>query len=523
MKPKQYLVQVITKAGKFSLPIALLFTIVLNLTLLQIYRYMPTDEPLIVDTAFSVYFGSVIPKLDAWSHIFSEAATINFTYPPLYFYSLGFWMKIFGFSPLATGLFHLLVRIVSIIVFYKLLAKIRVAKWIIIIVCVWWASYSPVVFFISRPDDLAVLFMLLAVSLCVDLPARSSKPLIVSGTLLGIAFLIYPVALIIGTLLCILALMRQNHLKFLQAAYLFSSAGLVSSLWLIWIIPYWKEFRSYFLSFVVVDAGTQDYFIEIFRHLSSLITGVGSDFRFLTSSLPLILFLLFIPFFVKKQLKQRKFQIAVFSSIVIGLLLISRNRIHTYAVGWLVILMLIGLSFLISEVHLDISSPSLSYCLFLVLPSLVILQSFSLLGLQFLHFTANITYQQNCTYNDLLQEIRASIPVREKVITSNGLALYSLREYNVIYWPAGVNGITTGGVPYNARYDDSFKWLITNQLLDEHTDLGAKFSWNADSQRYFLSKFVLVKTIGNLTLCYSKAPLARFSTVSLPIYIYHSE
>ena len=107
MRLKKYLAQVEsflnTTASKFAFPIVLLFTIIFNLTLLQTYRSIPADEVNNAESAFSVYSGSVVPKFDMWSHIFPEAAVINFNYPPLYFYALGFWMKIVGFSPLASS------------------------------------------------------------------------------------------------------------------------------------------------------------------------------------------------------------------------------------------------------------------------------------------------------------------------------------------------------------------------------------------------------------------------------------
>ncbi len=214
---------------------------------------------------------------------------------------------------------------------------------------------------------------------------------------------------------------------------------------------------------------------------------------------------------------------AVLSAVVIGLLLISRNRTHVYAVGWLVVLLLIGLSFIVSEVRWDVSCASPRYYLAFLLSGVVVLQSVSLLGLQLIHFTGNTIYQQNCAPSSVLEDIRVNIPVGEKVITSNGLALYSLRENNMVYWPAGLSGVTAGGVPFVARYDDSFKWLITDQPLDGQTNFGAKFSWNANTHQYFSTHFVLLKKIGNQDQCFSKSPLARFSTISLPIYIYHYE
>ena len=160
--------------------------------------------------------------------------------------------------------------------------------------------------------------------------------------------------------------------------------------------------------------------------------------------------------------------------------------------------------------------------IFLAFAAIFLMQSMSLFAVQGLHIYANKLYEDKCLARPF-ETIRQFISPNGKVITINSLVFYSVRTHNEVYFPASLSGVTVpGGVPFQAKYDASFHWLITDRPLEKLETFGVKFSWNDQTFNWFRNHYTFVTEIGDPSVCRRKYPLTRFSYVNLPIYIYSS-
>ncbi len=501
-----------------ALPLALVFCLLVNVNELQLYRSYALDEATIADTAASIAQGGALPTGVYWSHIFRAQTNINFHYPPLYFYVAGWVMKLVGITPLALGLLHVLLRLATVAALFLFLRYSGLNRWLALLAGVCWAAFAPAGFYISRGDDLAVLFVMLAL-LCTTFAGWRAE--VLAGVLLGLAFLSYPVALVAGGLLALLSLFHQRRLQWSTLLPLALAAALTGGLWLLWVIPYWAEFRSFFLGFVVPDAAAGNYARSVLDHLRALLLGNGPVIAFQTAMLPLLLAdLALSATWVAKDRAALRRTALLHLPLLLALLLIARNRIHPYAVTWLALALLLTLASIYLEARFAIAWDTRpARFLATGLAVVVLLQAGSILGLQTLHAAGNLAYRRACL-DDPLAQVRAAIPQGEKVITSESLAFYALRAQNPVYYPAGLSGKTPGGVAFQAEYDGSFRWLVTARPLDEITSYGGKFGWDERTFVWFRERFTLSGSTGDRAACFQKAPLARFSTSALPLYWY---
>jgi hypothetical protein len=76
---------------------------------------------------------------------------------------------------------------------------------------------------------------------------------------------------------------------------------------------------------------------------------------------------------------------------------------------------------------------------------------------------------------------------------NDAYVFYRLRSKNPIFWPAGLRGVTTTGLPFEAHYDSSFRWMILNRPLSEDKNPGLKFAWDLKSWHWFRDNFELYK------------------------------
>jgi len=500
---------------KYAIWILIVFTILINLINLQNFRLYQADELIIADTAFSIFEGSPLPKSTIWSHIFPEIGKINFTYPPLYFYFLGYFYKVFGFLPSSTGLFHLFIRLLSIIFLYKFLSRISQLILLNFIISLWWISYTPYVFYIGRPDDLAFLFIVISFYFLVN-HKKSIRNQALSGIFLGLGFLTYPTSLIIGIPISFLYLYNANEFLIKNIVIIVLFAGITSLSWLFWIIPFFNEFIQYFLGFVVPDAGTNNFSNTIYLYLNKLLFP-GEYLSFIKTFIPVLILLFASTLLLMKKIQASKLVVNIFS-IIFVLLLISKNRVHVYAVGWLAFFILMTFIFILGKSSLYILTKSKTNFL-IILNGLVLIQSLLIFGLYSVNYFGNIIFQKYCYPGNILLDLQMEFPKNSNVLTTNGLAFYSLREKNGIFWPSGIQGKTVGGVPYKSDYDKGYDFLLINEPISQIENLGGKFSWDETTREYFLFNYSYLKTIGNEN-CIITMPLSRFSTAPLPIFIY---
>lgn len=511
--------------GKFALPIILIYCFLINIGLFQVYRGYAVDENSMIDSSYSIFLGNPVPLSTSWSHIFPSEGIIEFYYPPLYFYFLAAFIKLFGFATTVPVFLHLVFRFASLIVLFAFLRRKKLPPLIIIILGLWWASFVRIGFYISRPDDIAIFFVLLSLYSTEIAASNKSHFSLITGILLGLSFLVYPIGLIVGFLFCVLNLYLIGVRTIKAYLLLLFSSGITCGLWLLWIIPFWFHFTNFFIGFVVPDAKTKHYFAEIINHLIYLFRGNGPYFDIQTSVLPFALIILIISgILLINKIAPIQRILSFLLPFIISLLIISRNRLHVYSVTWLAIALCFTCAIAFSDYGKFINSATNKISIILTLLFVfTFLQSISLFGLQALNFLGNSIYKQKCVMEPL-QEIRNVISPGDKVITHNSLVFYALRSENEIYFPAGFEGNTVpGGIYFHSSYDDSFRWLVTEEPLEKITTYGYKFSWNEETRLWFEGNFELVQQIGNKSACFSQNSLARFSSAQLPVYIYRKK
>lgn len=108
--------------------LALLIVLFLVLNLPHLLEFPPVwpDEAWIADVALNTA-KTGYPHTEIWGNLIPDAPQHVFWYPPVFFYLLGFWFKIFGFSIETQRFFSLLVSALYIGVFYTF-TRFMIAK-----------------------------------------------------------------------------------------------------------------------------------------------------------------------------------------------------------------------------------------------------------------------------------------------------------------------------------------------------------------------------------------------------------
>lgn len=567
--------------NRVALFVALACIIGMQLPLLSPFRRIDVDEIIIADSVYMLATGqSPVPALQMWSHIIPEFGTINFYYPPLYFYVLAGAYRLLGFSIPSVALLHILFRLLAAGVFYLVARRIGHSILVSAALTVVWATFVPGL--IGRPEDLAILFLILGVYVLVQGHTRFGLAL--AGGCLGLAFLCHPNSLVIGLplFIAVFILQRGEVIAVREGASLLCGAAIVASFWLLWIVPYWSEFRTLFFGFVVPDAATPSYWRSFLDFNEMFIYGTWDLQQFLMqySLVPLFLLMLYLVFvlirekasFAERALfflplpllllarvenrQSRIFAAAVtiavlgivgylvwislrsgpfsrryllvFAPLVLFLLVISKNEIYHVPFRWFTL----GLVVLIPIVgRLKASAGVLrlsDHPVLIVLAAVIAVQVAAHLLHRTLALSGDLVVMRLCG-RSLHAAALDQLPRSERVLTKDGYTFYYLRSRNPIYWPAGLTGETTRSrVPFSAHYDDTFRWGVFPKPVDRDYNAGVKFAWDDESHSWFEQNFVL-HTVSRLDGCLQdfqgKVPflfwrLKGFSDARRTLYIY---
>lgn len=527
-----------TKLSRAVVVIAVLYVLVIQVPLFSPYRYVPADEIQLVDAAYALASGATrVPASLSWSHIIPELSYSFPAYTPLYLYLLAGMLKLFGLTVTTIGALHVVLRLLATLVFFLLSYTVTRSKWASAALSAVWATfvYGPT----GRYEDLALVFLLLSAYILLRDEHYSRRSLVASGAFLGLGFLTYASSGVSGALIIVSALIARHGLRPListtwlrNALWLFGTAGAVAATWLFWIIPYWPEFRVHFLEFALPDAAAPNYWDSIsslFRYVTGGIYTSPIPLHY--TLIPIILLLSFVVYAgARWDQRPEGTWAALFVPIVIALLS-ARLRIHkTYNLVWLMSSFLVLLPLFLKPLldhHFALRRRHLFLPSLLVLVIVLQLAGTGLLqSLQVLGDIARVAACGPAPHRAVI----ASIPPGNKVLTNSGYVFYEIREQNPIYWPAGLQGQTPGGIPYKSSYDSSFRWLVlTNDFLEQEHDVdtvllergnpGVKFSWDGDSYDYFRRTYSLIAA-STLNHCNANSGLRRFSRMTDAVYLY---
>jgi hypothetical protein len=562
--------------------LAVVYIIGVQLPLLSPLRRIISDEMIIADSAYSLATGqSPVPALPIWSHIIPAFKTINFHYSPVYLYLLAAVYRWFGMSPEVTGAFHLLIRLLAASLFLLLARNVGLSVMASTVLTGVWVTFVHGA--VGRPDDLAFVFLIASVWLLVDPRQRAFVPAL-AGLCTGLAFLCHPSALLIGFLLNTTLLVRHwQALHKIKPGLVWSVTTMSTCLlWLLWIIPYWAEFRTIFIDFVLPDATSSSYWFSLrnFGHL--FLVGqweTGQLFPFHYSLVPVTALLLWLRLCsIREKTIVLENLLLLYPILLMALAVVDSLGGHSLVnVKYMTLLLpVLGLCYLLRLIKKENSAffNKLLRQTLLLLPLLIIpfilarsrvyespFRWFNLALVTLLPFVAVTAYASRKNLMSGLErttlailvgaivlqacfhfvrggltilgdmEVRkvcgqvphadlfASIPAGEKLITNNGYTFYQRRSQNPIFWPAGLQGSTAPGVTFAVSYDASFRWAIFPKPVRHNYNPGIKFKWNNSSHQWFSQKFLL-RMSHSLEQCFEDSTWAKFSQVPQTLYVY---
>lgn len=510
--------------------LSITFIILIQLRMISPFRLKAIDEASLIDISYSIINSNFfIPKNEIMSHLNFGLDKIWLWSPPGYVYLLAGFQYLFGFTPESTGVFHLIFRLFSCLIFFLILRKLNISKNFSSFLTCYWALLCQGED--GRFEDPAILFFLLSIFLILNTDINKIN-FIFSGLFLGFGVFTTPRLIYLGPSIIISILFYKYDKKIIKKSFLiFSSMSVIISTWLFWVLPYWDEFRVQFLEFALLDSATE---LSIFDSLKSLMMmimhPVARDvpwwyFKSLHlhySSIPLILFFISLLIF---SLKRNDNKIKLFSglaltAIIIFIVFSVKNRMHHSTLVWLNIGMMTLLPFLIRTSsfklrHLNSSKKYFIYFLFSVMILQMLLHSL----LQIMIILGDISVAINCgkkPHNQIFNNIKPG----EKIIAKDPEIFYQMIGTNPIYWTAGLDGQTAGNVQYKANYDSTYIWLAEiRDPFDKNTkNPGAKFRWDSKSYKYFKDNFDLFQ-VSNIDSCCSKG-IAKASRVRRNIYLF---
>jgi len=518
------------------LAVTAVYVVAIQIPLLSPYRHIPVDEMMLVDAAYGVSSGaSIVPAGPLWSHIIPETGVFFAAYTPLYLHLQALALRLVGLRSLAIGLLHLLLRLTGAGVFYQICRMVTHSRTVSYLFVAAWATMA--VGPTGRCEDLAVLFLLGCVYLLVEpKPLRYRFELV--GLFVGLTFLSYPAPLGVLLPLCLVAFYHSQDnwssretlpalaRKYLQIALV---AGGVSSIWLCWIIPYWREFKVHFLEFAVPDALAPSYANSLASLAKYVIGGfLTSPFPFHYSLLPVLVLLgCLISVDIKRNGVSFRTILPVALALVVAALT-ARVRIHkTYNLIWFIATVLVLLPPVWTRVFpvpaRFAGAKRTTRLTILVLAGVIGLQLAGHLFLASLDIVGEVAGVAACG-PEPHAEIISAIPPGDKVLTNVPQVFYHIRDQNPVYWPAGLQGETPGKVAFSADYDDSFRWLILPYRLDQVDILqrnpGGKFRWDRKTLTYFQKSYSFMMGSDLDKRCGINEGLSRFSNMTRALYLY---
>jgi hypothetical protein len=525
-----------SKIGRTLFILIMVYIVAIQIPLLSPYRNGSADEIQIVDASWSVASGrSWVPASPLWSHIIPETGTFFAAYTPLYLYLLAFTLRILGWSLVAVGILHLVLRLAAASLYYSICRKMGNQPVVSIAFTALWATYA--VGPVGRYEDLAVLFLLASVYVIVE-SKHVKRRFFLAGLFLGLTFMTYPGALGMLIPLTILVLFyggeRITDRRTLVSlgknmVTVLGTSVIVAATWLFWIVPYWHEFKVHFLDFSLPDAVSPSYWKSMGDFAEYLAGGT------LYSPVPLhfsfIPILVVLACLIAVDVKQNGFtaKTAIAISLLLAIALLTpRVRIHkTYNMIWF---------FTSALTLLPVFSSRISYpdrphgeqrfvmpVMVSGLTAIVVLQLLGNLGLQGLKMVGDLSRTNACGH-DPFSAIFMEIPGGDKVLTNQPYVFFRIRPHNPVFWPGGLAGETPGGIAFSSTYDDSFEWLILGKSLTDQTILqdrgpGIKFAWDAETLDYFQSNYSLVRS-HDIQSCGGDRGLSRFSTQQDALFLY---
>jgi hypothetical protein len=519
------------RVQRLGLILAVIYIVCIQIPLLSPFRPIPLDEVFIVDSAYTLASGvSPVPASVIWSHIIPEFGTINFYYTPLYFYLLAASLKMLGLSAVSVGLLHLLLRMLASGLFFLICRKTGISTLLSAAFTSVWATFAhgPT----GRPEDLALIFLLASVYVLGN-SRQLRRTSMLAGVFLGLTFLTYPGALMLGLPLTIMLLWFSYDSGNLveKGILLLGSMSAVSATWLIWVIPYWPEFRALFLEFALPDAASSSYLASLGSLGKYVIVGTyDSPLPLHYSLFPMLVLLIWLMILAEREKgHSTKRWLVILLPIVIALLT-ARLRIHRdYNLLWFIVSIIILLVLLARDTFsgqspLSKAQEMTTYGLVMIIV-LQLVGHLLLTGLLIVGDASRVAVCGPAPH----AEIVAAIPDGEKVLSTDGYTFYQVRHRNRIFWPAGLQGDTVGGVPFTTSYDGSFRWLVLpNDFLERvrnPEDLGregnpgGKFRWDWATFEYFRYNFHL-RAVSSVDECDGNSGLARFSSMPDSLYLY---
>lgn len=132
------------------------YVIAIQIPLLSPYRLIPADEMLIVDASYGIASGrSWVPAGDFWSHTVPVSGVFFTYYSPLYHYLQAIAIAAVGLSPVGIGLLHCILRLGSVMLFWRL-SQGGLGLGVRSLLTTVWATIA--VAPPGRPEDLALFF-----------------------------------------------------------------------------------------------------------------------------------------------------------------------------------------------------------------------------------------------------------------------------------------------------------------------------------------------------------------------------
>ena len=480
----------------------IIYIVVVQLPLISEYRPVIIDEFLIADSSYAMASGETnVPALKAWGHVIPEFGRINFHYPPAYLYLSALAYRILGFSIVSTGVLHAVLRLLSAVCFFLLAKKSGHSTFACVMLTTVWTSFAhgP----IGRPEDLAIL-LLVAGLLLLSGKSRTGFRLALTGMFLGMTILTHPIAVMAILPCAIIALWMNHHGNIkrviIELWTLGVVMGIVSLLWLIWIIPYWPEFKTIFIDYVLPDAAGSSYKHSLTQFVREAVSGKWCGwafpglihlYQFQYSLIPIASL---VGYIVVYRMKNRLDGLVILLTVGLIPFLFARGHYYCYHMTWMSV-SLVTLLGLLGTRSIVKNNGWFGGTRPIVPWFLVLMIAVQVMG----HATGQAKQVANTIHLNRLGHVLphasllTAIPPNEKVILNDGYAFYHIRSKNPVFWPCGLKGLTTSGLPFKADYDPSFRWMILDRPLSEDKNPGLKFAWDLKSWHWFNDNFKLYR------------------------------
>ncbi len=201
------------------------------------------DEAIYVDIAKN-WLQTGVLKTNLFNNAVYGLKTIAAWYPPLYFYVLGFWIKLFGSGIVGVRFLSLIIAVFTLFLTYflakRLLNSSKLALTVMLLV-----SFD--YFFnrsarIARMDMFNLLFLLISFCLVFFKQPASFRQLFFTGIFSGLAVLSHPLGLISAVVITGWLMLNDLKVKLKKIVVFLLPTFLLPGIWLWSLKPYWQIF-----------------------------------------------------------------------------------------------------------------------------------------------------------------------------------------------------------------------------------------------------------------------------------------